>query len=133
MDLVGIKNVMMISSLAGCSEEVAREAYYRTNDVILAVDSILFPDMELPKSLKRKREDITPEEEHLNEVRKTMKAFDEEIENRPRNTTGELPVCLETDETPDPLEEMALQNNCVQQCQIASMEEEDQTQETEYR
>ena len=59
MDLVGIKHILMICSLAGCSEEEARVAYEKSGDVLLAVDSLLFPDQELPKPLKRKREDIT--------------------------------------------------------------------------
>ena len=134
MDLVEMKHILMICTLADCSEEVAREAYSKTQDVLLAVDSILFPDTELPKLLKRKREDITPEEEHINELRQTMKNFDEETENRIRNvpTTSDLPVCMEEDETPDPLEEMVLQNSCYQICQIPSTEEADQIQETEY-
>ena len=132
MDPVEIKLIMMICSLADCSEEVAREAYSKAGDVLLAVDSILFQDQELPKPLKRKREDITPEEEYLAEVRQTMKNFDEEADKRVRNVpTSDLPVCMEEDETPDPLEEMVLQNSCVQVCQIPSTEEEDQTLETE--
>ena len=134
MDVIAIKNIMMICSLADCTEEVAREAYSKTQDVLLAVDSILFPDMELPKLLKRKREDITPDEEYLAEVRQTMKNFDVETENRIRYElppTSNLSVCEEQDETPDPLEEMVLQNNCLQICQIPSMEEEDQILETE--
>ena len=132
MDLVEIKQMMMICSLAACSEDEARAAYEKTGDVLLAVDSILFPDQELPKPLKRKREDITPEEEHLTEVRQIMKNFDAEIENRPQQSISDLPVCMEEDETPDPLEETALQSSCFQQCQIPSMEGVDQTQETEY-
>ena len=124
--------IAMICSLADCSEHVAQEAYSKAGDVLLAVDSILFPDMELPKLLKRKREDITPDEEHLNDMRQTMKNFDEETEKRVRIVpTSDLPVCMEEDETPDPLEEMVLQNNCVQVCQIPSTEEEDQTLGTE--
>ena len=126
-----MKQILMICSLADCSEEIALEAFRKSGDVLLAVDSILFPDMELPKLLKRKRES-TPEEEHLNEVRQIMKNFDEEPDKRIRNVpTSDLPVCMEEDETPDPLEEMVLQNSCFQECQIASTEEEDQIQETE--
>ena len=134
MDLIAIKNIMMICSLADCTEEVAREAYSKSGDVLLAVDSILFHDQELPKLLKRKRQDITPEEEYLAEVRQTMKNFDAETENRVRHElppTSNLSVCEEQDETPDPLEEMAQQSNCLQICQIPSMEEEDQKPETE--
>ena len=132
MDPVEMKLIMMICSLAECSEEVAREAYSKTQDVLLAVDSILF-QTQLPKPLKRKREDITPEEEYLAEVRQIMKNFDEEADKRIRNVpTSDLPVCMEEDETPDPLEETALQSSCFQQCQIPSMEGVDQTQETEY-
>ena len=49
------KDIMMICSLAGCSEEVAREAYSKTKDVLLAVDSILFHDQELPKRYYHRR------------------------------------------------------------------------------
>lgn len=132
MDLIEIKHILMICSLADCSEEVARESYSKTQDVLLAVDSILFPDMELPKLLKRKREDITPDEEYLAEVRQTMKNFDEEADRRVRNVPTEgLSVCEEQDETPDPLEEMVQQSSCLQECQIPSMEVVDQIPETE--
>ena len=128
MDPVEMKIIMMVCSLAACNEEVAREAYSKTKDVLLAVDSILFQDQELPKPSKRKREDITPEEEYLSEVRQTMKAFDTEMDNRPISNP---PDCVEQDETPDPLEEMVLQNSCLQECHLPVIEEEAQTQETE--
>ena len=124
-----MKLIMMICSLADCTEEVACEAYSKTKDVLLAVDSILFPDQELPKPVKRKREDITPEEEYLAEVRQTMKNFDAETEKR---STSGLPECMELDETQDRPEEMVLQNSCLQECHLPVIEEEAQTQETEY-
>lgn len=131
MDPVEMKLIMMICSLADCTEEVACEAYSKTKDVLLAVDSILF-QTELPKPLKRKREDITPEEEYLAEVRQTMKNFDEEADKRVRNVpTSDLPVCMEEDETPDPLEEMVLQNSCLQECHLPVIEAEAQIPETE--
>ena len=125
------KDIMMICSLAGCSEEVAREAYSKTKDVLLAVDSILFKDQELPKPSKRKREDITPEEEHLNDVRHIMKNFDAETEKRSIQTISDLPECMELDETPDRHEERVLRNSCLQECHLPSIEEEAQIQETE--
>jgi len=124
-----MKHILMICSLADCTEEVAREAYLKTNDVLLAVDFLLF-QTELPTPRKRKREDITPAEEYLAEVRNTMKSFDEETEKRARQTISDLPVCMEEDETPDPHEEMVLQNSCFQECHLPVIEEEAQTQET---
>jgi len=130
MDLIEMKHILMICSLADCTEEVAREAYLKTNDVLLAVDFLLF-QTELPTPRKRKREDITPEEEHLNEVRKTMKNFDDETEKRVRHSTSDLPVCMEEDETPDLHEEMVLQNSCLQECHLPVIEEEAETRGTE--
>ena len=127
MDPVEMKLIMMICSLADCTEEVAHEAYSKTKDVLLAVDSILF-QTELPKPLKRKREDITPEEEYLTDVRQTMKTFDTEMENRPISNP---PDCVEQDETLDHHAKMALQSSCLQECHLPVIEEEAQTQETE--
>ena len=124
------KDIMMICSLAGCSEEFAREAFSKTKDVLLAVDSILFHDQELPKPLKRKREDINEHEEYLNSMRSTMKNFDAEVEQR-KNTTSNPLDCEEQDETLDHHAEMVLQNSCLQECHLPVIEEEAQIQETE--
>jgi hypothetical protein len=121
-----MKHIAMICSLAECTEDRAREEYTRTKDVLLAVDSILF-QTELPNPLKRKREDITPEEEYLAEVRKTMKAFDTEMDNRP---IANQPDCVELSEMQTLPEETVQQNSCLQICQIPSMEGVDQIQET---
>ena len=129
MDLIEMKHILMICSLADCTEEIAREAYSKTQDVLLAVDSILFPNQEMP-TLKRKREDITPEEEYLNEVRQTMKNFDSEVEKRQSTTSNPL-ECEEQDETLDHRGGMVQQNSCLQECHLPVIEEEAQTQETE--
>jgi hypothetical protein len=123
------KDIVLIMNLTGCNEETANASYEEKNkDVLLAIDSILFGNT--PVTIKkRKREDITEDEEYLNAMRPRMEQADQDINNHRSTTTNPLEP-VESDETPDHLEETALQSNCLQECQIPSMEEAVQTQGT---
>ena len=118
------KDINLIMSLASCTEETAKAAYEeQKGDVLLAIDSILFGTIvTIVPSKKRKREDMNEHEEYLNSIRPTMEHIDEDINNHRSTTTNPL-GSVESDETQAPHEEMALQNNCFQECQIPAMEE----------
>jgi len=121
-------DILLICSLTGCQENQARDAFFKHNkDALLAIDSILFPNQSLPVVKKRKREDITDNEEYIDGLRKTMREFDAQTDAR---SISNQPECVELIEKQTPLEETARQNNCLQECQIPSMEVEDQTQGT---
>ena len=119
---------MTICSLAGCSEDKARTAYEKTEDVIEAIDLVLArpvcaSDRVVPLPQKRKRHDITPEEEEVTKIRSTMKAFDSEMDRNLTNASNPLSPSVSV-VTPGHHEGMALQNNCLQVCRLPSIEEE---------
>jgi hypothetical protein len=127
-------SIALIISLTGCSEEEARDVYQMKGDTVDAVEYIMNKYNPVPKSVelsnprKRKREDITPEEEHVQHLRPTMEQMNREIENK---ITSNQRAPSSGDATQIPHEETVLQNNCSQVCQLPSVEEEAQTQETE--
>jgi len=124
------KDIILIASLASCSEEIAKAAYEEKNgDVLLAIDYILFGNSTPVPTKKRKREDITEHEMYLNSLRPTMENMDKDIDNHRSTTTNPLEP-VELSETQDLHEETALQSSCFQECQIPSMEAEAQKQET---
>jgi len=121
-------------SLTGCSEEEAQFAYNEKCDTVDAVEYILDKIAPLPKSAaisnprKRRREDITPEEEVVQNLRPTMEKMTRNIED---SITSSQRVPSSEVVTPVHPEGTALQNNYLQICQLPSVEEEAQTQETE--
>ena len=126
--------IPLIISLTGCSEEEAQFAYNEKCDTVDAIEYILDKVAPLPKSAaisnprKRRREDITPEEETVQNLRPTMEKMTREIEH---SITSNQPAPSSEAVTPAPLGGTVLQNNCSQICQLPSVEEEVQTQETE--
>lgn len=124
---------MLVCSIAGCSEEEAREAMNHTHDMVEAIDSIMKKtecqgDKYIPKIL-RKRLDINEDEAYLTKLRKTMEALDIEIEMKV--ATSNQPADLPPVATQSHHEEKALQNSCEQRCLLPSVEEEVETLETE--
>lgn len=123
---------MLIMSLTGCNEDIAKKAYEEKNhDTLLAIDFILFGNVPPPSAKKRKREDINEHEEYLNSMRKKMEDMDTDIQNH-RSTTSNPLDCEELNEKQDHRGEMAQQSNCFQECQIDEMEATAQIQEIEY-
>jgi hypothetical protein len=126
--------IPLIMSLTGCSEDEARFAYNEKCDTVDAIEYILDKIAPLPKTVemsnprKRKREDITPDEEALQRLRPTMEKMTREIE---KSITSNQPAPSSEVATPVLHEETALQNSYLQVCQLPSVEEEVQTQETE--
>jgi hypothetical protein len=126
--------IPLIMSLTGCSEEEAQFAYNEKCDTVDAIEYILDKIAPLPKSAsisnprKRKREDITPEEEVVQNLRPAMEKMTRDIED---SITSSQRAPSSEAVTPVHREETALQNNYLQICQLPSVEEEVQTQETE--
>lgn len=116
-----------ICDLANCSREDAEKVYSETKDVVEAVDRLLVkPVCAADKYTKlRRQETLTDEQVLLAQTREILKRFDEE-----RSTFQGQHVDEGSSVTRLHLEEMVLQNNCSQQCQLASLQEVAQTQET---
>jgi len=116
-----------ICDLANCSREDAERVYSETKDVVEAVDRLFQkPVSAADKYMKTKKQSaMTDEQKVLAEAREILKRFDEE-----RSTFQGQRVDEGSSVTQLRHEEMVLQNNCSQQCQLASLEEVVQTQET---
>jgi hypothetical protein len=125
--------IPLIMSLTGCTQEEAQFAYNEKGDAVDAIEDILNRISPLPKSVtlsnprKRKREDMTPEEEEVEKLRPTMELMNREIESK---ITSNQRVASSEAVTRVPREETVLQNSCLQECQLPSVESEAQTQET---
>ena len=125
--------IMLICSLTGCSEEEARLAMESTEDPVDAIDRLTpranMPSGEkyIPKPRTVQLREKTEAEETLSGIRKTMETMDADIQKQVtlNQSAGSL-----LDETHTLHEETALQNSCVQQCQLPSVEEEAETPET---
>lgn len=126
--------IPLIMSLAGCSEDEAQFAYNEKCDTVDAIEYILDKISPLPKTVtmsnprKRMREDITPDEEVVQNLRPTMEKMTRNIES---GITSSQPAPSSEDVTPVPPGGTVLQNNYSQICQLPSVPEEAQTQETE--
>ena len=104
---------MLICSLTGCSEEEATKAYEQTHDTVEAIDLIMVKPVVIQATLprKRKREDITSEEEEVEKMRETLEVFDNEIDKK--LATGARLAASGSDATPSHHEETVQQNNCL--------------------
>jgi hypothetical protein len=124
--------VALIVTLTGCSEDEARSAYSLKGDTVDAIEHILNKTAPLTSSIglprKRQRDDMTHDEAEITKIRTTMESFDTEISNK---LTSNQHAASSEAVTLIPREEMVLQNSYFQECQIPSVQEEAQTQETE--
>ena len=116
-----------ICDLANCTREDAERVYSETKDIVEAVDRLLVkPVCAADKYTRlRRQQTLTEEQILLSETREVLKRFDEE-----RSTFQGQRVDEGSSVTQLHPEEMVLQNNCSQQCQLASLQEEAQIQET---
>lgn len=118
--------IALIISLTGCLEEDARRVLGQVDgDVVEAVDRIVqhvpCPSSKVvPPPRKHKREDMTSDEEYLNNLRSTMKQMDDNIQSSIASNQRADAVSVAT---PAPLEETVQQNNCSQECHLPSIEE----------
>ena len=125
--------IPLIMSLTGCSEDEARFAYNEKCDTVDAIEYILDKIAPLPKTAsmsnprKRKREDITPDEEAVQNLRPTMEKMTRDIE---KSITSDQPVPSSEDVTPAHPEETVLQNNYSQEYQLPFLQSEAEKPET---
>ena len=112
--------VMLICSLTGCTEEEATNAYEQTHDTVEAIDLIMAKPVVVEATLprRRKREDITVEEEEVEKIRETLVTFDNEIDKK--LSTGSRLAASGSAVTPSHREETVQQNNCLPEYQPAS-------------
>ena len=127
--------IMLICSITGCSEDDARKAMETTNDPVDAIDRLTplanMPSGEnyIPKPGSLHLREKTEAEETLANIRKTMETLDSEVESK--RVTSNQNAGSPPDETHTLHEGTALQNSCVQQCLLPSVEEEVERPETE--
>jgi hypothetical protein len=121
-------DVERIMKLAFCTEEEARQALAKTNDVIDAVDLLLI----VPPTLGAPKQKImTPEQEQFKQIRIDMEAIDRANEivltksGQCDSSSQELSHTLDHSQ-----EEMLLHSESIQNSHLPTLEEEEQTQET---
>ena len=113
-----------VMKLAFCTEEEARLALSKTNDVIEAVDMLLVVPVTRGAP---KPKVISPEQEEFIKMRKNMELLDKNITKKDQSDSSflmsmHIPVLDQ--------EEMSLRSDCIQSSQIPVQEEEEQKQET---
>jgi len=121
-------DIERIMKLAFCSEEEARAAFLKTNDIVEAIDMILVtpPTRGAPKKVV-----ASEEQKQFTIVRKEMEKIDRACDvylmrsNQPESSFQELPHTLS-----HPPEEMLLRSDCIQKSHLVTLEEVEQTQET---
>ena len=115
-----------IMNLSGCTKEQAKEAFEETKNIVDAVDKLLEkPNHPEDKYIKIVKHDVTPEEKIIAPFRKILKELDEKMFTSLSQRGHEGSV-----EKLHHHEEMVLQNNCSQECQLPSLESKVQIQET---
>lgn len=115
-------DVERIMKLAFCTEEEARQALSKTNDVIDAVDLLLVvpPTLGAPK-----QKVITEEQKHLKQIRVDMEAIDRANEIVLKKSDQSDSSSQELLRTHDPSqEEMLLHSDCTQKSHLPTLEEE---------
>lgn len=100
----------MIMELANCSKEDAEKAYSETHDVVESVDRLLAKTFQIKEPVIPKVQSVSV----LNNIRKTMEKFDAIVSNRRAGEVSVSKQCLR--------EEMVLQNNYSQECQMPALE-----------
>jgi len=120
-----VERVMM---LASCSEEDAKKALSKTNDIIDAVDMLMSvpPIRGAPKQKTMSKEQIA-----FMEIRKNMEAIDESVNMKlmKSDQSDSSSQVLKHTHALDQ-EEMMLHSDCIQSSQIPTQVEEEQKQET---
>lgn len=117
-------DIERVMKLAFCSEEDARLALSKTNDIIDAVDMIL--SVPITRGAPKPRV-LSPQQQEFTQMRANMEALDKNITktDQPDSSSQVLthtPVLAQ--------EEMSLHSDCIQYSQIPVQGEEEQTQET---
>jgi hypothetical protein len=111
-------HIETICNLACCTREEAERVYAEVGNIVDAVDKLLVKVVSpADKYIKKRKREITPEEEIIGPIRKVMKKFDDKMSTALGQHGYEGSVGM-----PDPREGTAQQSNCSQQCQPASPE-----------
>jgi hypothetical protein len=119
--------IEMICTLSGCPREDAERVYAETGNVVDSVDKLMVSvipiyQKHIPVLAKKP---LTEEQITVSKIREFMKNTSDT-----RSTCGGPPELPEQDETQIPHEETVLQNNCSQKCQLPSLQEGVEKQET---
>ena len=116
--------IYKIMELAGCSEEVAIKAYNEHEDMVEAIVSIMDvpPSRGNPKPVK-----VSEVQQEFTKLRKQMEALDNSIKTSNQRDSSSP----ESSHTPALVqEETKLDFDRIQQSHLATLEEEEQKQET---
>ena len=121
-------DVERIMKLAFCTEEEARQALSKTNDVIDAVDLLLV----VPASIGAPKQKVmTEEQENFKKIRVNMELIDRANDIRlkklgqPGSSSQGLLHSRDLSR-----EETLLHSDCIQKSHLPTLEEEEKTQET---
>jgi len=119
--------IEMICTLSGCPREDAERVYAETGNVVDSVDKLMVSTTPIYQKYipTMAKKPLTEEQIIVNTVREFMK---NKIDSR--TTCGGRPEQMVQDETHIPHEEMVQQNSCFQKCQLPSLQEEAEKQET---
>jgi len=118
---VRIERIMM---LASCSEEEAKQAFSKTNDVIDAVDMVI----SVPVTRGAPKQKILTEEQvAFKEIRKNMEAIDNSVQtNLMMSNRSDSSFQALTHNPALDQEELMLHSDCIQSSQIPIQVEEEQ-------
>ena len=120
------RDIERIMMLAICSEEDAKNAYAKTQDVVEALDLLL----QVPPSKGAPKKNKKVEPESFSKMRKDMKDMD----NRFTHSGQCESSSRELSRTHAPVqEEMSLRSDCIRSSHLATLGEEEQTRETVYQ
>ena len=124
-------DIERIMKLAFCSEEVARDAFSKTQDVVDAIDMILvFPQTKGGPKPKF----VSEEQKAFTQIRKDMEAIDRANETALKKTNQPGSSSLMSSHTLAPVqEEMSLHSDRILESHLPTQEEVEQRSETVYR
>jgi len=125
------KHIHTIIELTGCSEDDAMRVYAETNNVEDAVDKLLPPAKNQSRKYYEAIKPVrvyTEEEQHIKKLRDALKKMDDE-----RLTSLNPRGFVVPSGTKTHREEMVLQRNCDQECQLSVLQSEAQIPETAYQ
>jgi len=120
MSAQDIERIMM---LALCSEKDAKNAYEKTGDVVEACDLLL----QVPKSKGAPKKNNKIESEIFTKMRKDMEEMDKKLTHLSQPVSSSQVLSHTLDHVQ---EEMTLRSDYIRSSHLATLEEEEQTQET---
>jgi hypothetical protein len=120
------RDVERVMMLVSCSEEEARQALLKTEDVVDAADML----MSVPVTRGApKKTPVSKEQTTFMEIRKSMEFMDKSLHTNLTKSNQPDSSCQGLPDTRDQ-EEMTLRSDCIQSSHLPAQEEEEQKQET---